>query len=93
MQTNHVLAGVVMFIASVASSGFVHVAAASPSTETVETTSAPTVGVTAAGSPFVLPSAGPEWVEMLGSVSETTRLFAAGVALLGLAAGVRRHTS
>jgi hypothetical protein len=84
--------GLVMFLASVLSYGFVHMTAASPAIEVVDTAN-PSVGVTAAASPLVIPSAALEVSEALVPLSDAGMLFATGIALMGLAAGVRRHVS
>ena len=82
--------GAVMLLAGVVSYGLVRTRAASPALEVFESSSGPSVGVSAA-SPFVLPLSTVEFAETLASLSDTAMMFAAGVALFGLAAGVRRH--
>jgi hypothetical protein len=87
-------AGVVMFMAIVTASVWVQNAAARTRTETVENVEATqATDADAAARALLARIEGLQWVQMVGSVSETTRLFGAGVALLGLAAGVRRHSS
>lgn len=89
------MVGVVMFLASVVPYGLAEMAGANPAAEAVGVTAAvdaasPSVNVASAPSVF---SAGTvELDEMLGSFSDPTMMLASGVALLGLAAGVRRHT-
>jgi drug/metabolite transporter (DMT)-like permease len=92
MQKRHLIVGLVMFVASVVSYGYVHMTAASPAIEVVDTAT-PSVGVTAAASPLVFPAAALEVSEALVSLPDSGILFAAGVALMGLAAGIRRHVS
>jgi hypothetical protein len=76
---------------SAASYGFAQIPAPSPSTE-IPSAAVAATDITVAASPLILPSASFEFIEMLSAVSDATMLFATGVALIGLAAGVRRHT-
>ena len=84
--------GAAMLLAGVVSYGLVRTRAASPALEVVESSSGPSAGVSAVASPLVLPLSTFEFAETLASLSDTAMMFAAGVALLGLAAGVRRHS-
>ena len=52
----------------------------------------PMMGVTSAGTPPLMMSPAANVGEMFGTLSDTTMMFATGVALIGIAAGVRRHT-
>jgi hypothetical protein len=93
MQRRHVVIGLVMAVASAVSFQLVYTEA-SPSTKLVSVTApamkmavpAPTVALsgTHASDPLL---------DVFVSISDTTMMFATGVALLGIAAGVRRHTS
>lgn len=83
--------GAVMVLASVVSYGFVRMTAASPAMD-VDPSSGTPIGVGAAVLPLVVPASSIEMHDLLTSVSDTTMMFAAGVALLSLAAGVRRHS-
>lgn len=95
MEKRHLVVGVAMFVASLALSGLVPITAASPAVDGGIATSAetaPNMGVTAAASPLILPAATAQFSEAFASMSDATMLFVAGVALFGLAAGVRRGT-
>jgi hypothetical protein len=91
MQKRHVVVGAVMLLSAVVSYGLVRMRAASPALELVESSSSPSMAV-AAASPLLVQSSTVEFAETLASLSDTTMMLAAGVALLGLAAGVRRHS-
>jgi hypothetical protein len=93
MQRRHVVIGLVMAVASAVSFQLVYTEA-SPSTELVSVT-APAMKMAVPAATVALPHANAidPFMDVLISISDTTMMFATGVALLGLAAGVRRHTS
>ena len=90
MQKRPLVVAVVMLLASLVSYDVMHMTAVSAALEVADTTT--TVGVGAGMTPQVLPITTVELGEVLGSISDPTVFFAAGVVLFGLAAVVRRHT-
>ena len=90
MEKRHLVVGVVMFLASAASYGLVQMTEASPTVDVIAVAS-PVMSVTSVA-PLITAAPALEFSETFGSLSDTTMMFAAGAVLLGLAAGVRRHT-
>lgn len=91
MQKRHLVVGAVMLLASVVSYGFVRMTAASPAMD-ADPPSGASIGIGAATPPLVVPVSSVDSHDLLTSLSDTTMMFAAGVALFSLAAGVRRHS-
>lgn len=83
------MVGIVTLVVSAASYGVAQMLAASPVTDSLEGASA-SVGVTAASGPLLLQTLTP-LLAMIDAVPDALVLLVTGVALIGLAAGLRRH--
>ena len=97
MQKRLVAFGVVIFVASAVLYGFAQIAGASPATDAVAVTpvleaASSSVEVGSAPASIMLSGATLELAEVLESISDPTMMLATGVALFGLAAGVRRRS-
>ena len=91
MRKRHVVVGVVMLLASAVSYGLVQMTEASAAFEVVASAT-PMMNLASAPAPLVTPSPAAGFGGVLGSISDTTMMFAIGAALIGIAAGVRRHS-
>ena len=95
MQKRRVIVALAMCLAVLVPYGVVQMTAATPALDDpgVSTPAAPLADASAratGAAPVLLPATR-QLVMTLAAVPETTMLFATGVALLGLAAGVRRR--
>jgi hypothetical protein len=90
MQKRHLVVGAVMVLASVVSFHVVQTTQAPAAIEVVE--AGRPASVMSATAPLPVTSASDDLGDVVTSVSDITTMFAIGAALLGLAAGVRRHT-
>jgi hypothetical protein len=86
MQKRPLVVGAVM-LASALSYGVVQMTEASPAVGVTSSSE-----MTSATTPVLQVAPSSDVATLFGSLSDTTTLLAAGVTLLGIAAGVRRHT-
>jgi hypothetical protein len=93
MQKRYVVVGAVMLVASAVSYGLVQMTEASPATVEMVATAGSSIGIAAAAAPLVLPvTPAVEFATESHSATDAAMLLATGATLIGIAAGVRRHT-